>query len=78
MYPMSKDEMNYERLIKILSLYRLTLGQARQEELLEYLFNARENSCNVMLRIDDSFNNEAYSSLFMRAFQVLCKQKKLI
>ena len=38
MYPMSKDEMNYERLIKILSLYRLTLGQARQEELLEYLF----------------------------------------
>lgn len=35
---MSKDEVNYERLIKILSLYRLTLGQARQEELLEYLF----------------------------------------
>ena len=28
----------YERLIKILSLYRLTLGQSRQEELLEYLF----------------------------------------
>ena len=38
MYPMSKDEVNYERLIKVLSLYRLTLGQARQEELLEYLF----------------------------------------
>jgi hypothetical protein len=38
MYPMSKDEISYERLIKILSLYRLTLGQARQEELLEYLF----------------------------------------
>ena len=38
MYPLSKDEVNYERLIKILSLYRLTLGQARQEELLEYLF----------------------------------------
>ena len=35
---MSKDEINYERLIKILSLYRLTLGQARQEELLECLF----------------------------------------
>jgi hypothetical protein len=35
---MSKDEISYERLIKILSLYRLTLGQARQEELLEYLF----------------------------------------
>lgn len=43
MYPMSKDEINYERLIKILSLYRLTLGQARQEELLEYLFRECEN-----------------------------------
>ncbi len=39
MYPISKDEINYERMIKILSLYRLTLGQARQEELLEYLFD---------------------------------------
>lgn len=38
MYPLSKDELKYERLIKILSLYRLTLGQSRQEELLEYLF----------------------------------------
>lgn len=38
MYPMSKDEITYERLIKILWLYRLTLGQTRQEELLEYLF----------------------------------------
>lgn len=76
MYPMSKDEMNYERLIKILSLYRLTLGQARQEELLEYLFNARENSCNVMLRIDDSFNNEAYSSLFMQLSKYLFPVKR--
>lgn len=39
MYPMSKDGAVYERLIKILTLYRLTLGQARQEELLDYLFN---------------------------------------
>lgn len=39
MYPMSKDGAAYERLIKILSIYRLTLGQARQEELLEYLFS---------------------------------------
>lgn len=38
MYPFSRDVMVYERLIKILSLYRLTLGQARQEELLEHLF----------------------------------------
>lgn len=38
MYPVSRDEVNYERLVKILSLYRLTLGQARQEELLDYIF----------------------------------------
>ena len=37
-YPMSSDVQKYERLIKILSLYRMTLGQPRQEELLEYVF----------------------------------------
>ena len=47
MYPMSKDEVNYERLIKILSLYRLTLGQARQEELLEYLFKEFKNTSGL-------------------------------
>jgi type II secretory pathway predicted ATPase ExeA len=39
MYPYSRDKAIYDRLLKILSLYRVTLGQARQEELLEYLFN---------------------------------------
>lgn len=43
MYPFSRDELAYERLIKILSLYRLTLGQARQEELLEYIFKNCDN-----------------------------------
>ena len=43
MYPFSRDELAYERLIKILSMYRLTLGQARQEELLEYLFKNCDN-----------------------------------
>lgn len=38
-YPMSRDENNYARLIKILNYYRLTLGQPRQEELLEYIFS---------------------------------------
>ncbi len=37
MYPCSKDQPDYERLIQILSLYRLTLGQPRQEELLDSL-----------------------------------------
>lgn len=43
MYPLSRDGLAYERLIKILSLYRLTLGQARQEELLEYIFQNCED-----------------------------------
>lgn len=47
MYPFSRDETAYERLIKILSLYRLTLGQARQEELLEYIFNNCEDTENM-------------------------------
>ncbi len=41
MYPYSKDKAIYNRLLKILSLYRVTMGQARQEELLEYLSNNR-------------------------------------
>ena len=44
MYPYSRDGLAYERLIKILSLYRLTLGQARQEELLEYLLKNCDNA----------------------------------
>lgn len=38
MYPFSRDVIRYDRLIKILSLYRLTLGQSRQEYLLDYIF----------------------------------------
>lgn len=33
-YPYSRDAARYERLLKILARYRLTLGQPRQEELL--------------------------------------------
>lgn len=36
-YPMSSDIERYRRLIEVLSLYRLTMGQPRQEELLEML-----------------------------------------
>ena len=43
MYPFSRDISAYERMIKILSLYRLTLGQARQEELLEYIVQNTED-----------------------------------
>lgn len=37
LYPLSRDCYRYERLVKVLSLYRMTLGQPRQEELLELL-----------------------------------------
>ena len=40
MFPFSKDEVNYQRLIKVLSIYRLTMGQARQEELVNYILNS--------------------------------------
>lgn len=53
MYPYSRDGLAYERLIKILSLYRLTLGQARQEELLEYLFK----SCDDPDKLKELFIN---------------------
>lgn len=37
LYPLSRDRYRYEKLIKVLSLYRMTLGQPRQEELLQLL-----------------------------------------
>ena len=37
-YPLSRDSARYDRLMKILALYRLSLGQARQEELIDHLF----------------------------------------
>lgn len=42
-YPFSKDVSKYNRLIQILAHYRLTLGQARQEELLEHIFTNVDN-----------------------------------
>lgn len=36
-YPYSKDSEHLENLLKILSIYRISLGQARQEELINYL-----------------------------------------
>lgn len=47
MYPFSRDGLAYESLFKILFLYRLTLGQARQEELIEYLFKNCEDMNDI-------------------------------
>lgn len=40
MYPYSQDRYRYDKMIEVLSLYRLTLGQPRQEELFETLQKA--------------------------------------
>lgn len=52
-YPMSKDIVQYHRLIQILSLYRLSLGQPRQEELIEQLIDV----CNDQEELKDFFIN---------------------
>lgn len=39
LYPFSKDIDKYKQLLKILTLYRFTFGQPRQEELIESLFD---------------------------------------
>ena len=39
LYPLSRDRYKYQRLINVLALYRMTLGQPRQEELLNLLEN---------------------------------------
>lgn len=39
-YPFSKDVSQYERLIKIMSLYRLTMGQARQEDIIQMIIQS--------------------------------------
>ena len=59
MYPFSRDEIKYDRLMKILFLYRLTLGQSRQEQVLKLLFNKlgeNKNDFN-MEDIKDHFIN---------------------
>ena len=58
MYPMSQDRVKYTRLIKILSLYRLTLGQPRQEELIELLDKEISNVDSNELFIDLSPYNK--------------------
>ena len=52
-YPLSQDRGRYERLKKVLSLYRLTMGQPRQEELLEMLDSSGLNEEEIaQLMID--------------------------
>ncbi|WP_164669348.1 helicase-related protein [Virgibacillus doumboii] len=63
LYPLSRDGAKYNRLMKILALYRLSLGQARQEDLLEHL-------------LDNNVEEEQLKDLFMN-LSPYAKQKKV-
>lgn len=62
MYPMSLDQSRYQHLIDILSLYRLTMGQPRQEELLELLKGKIQPEDMHKLLIDLSPYNKNHGS----------------
>ena len=49
-YPCSRDEAAYQRLIAILSYYRLSMGQPRQEELLEHVMKNISESDKAQLK----------------------------
>lgn len=49
MYPLSSDMAAYSRMNAVLSLYRLTLGQPRQEELLELFKDLPEEDVEKLL-----------------------------
>jgi len=51
MFPYSSEHTKYERLMKVLSLYRLTMGQPRQEDILNRLFEAglNEEECKELI-----------------------------
>ena len=46
LYPFSRDISKYGRLIEILTLYRITLGQSNQEDLLKYLIKILGDNCD--------------------------------
>lgn len=64
MYPMSRDRVRYDRLNKILSLYRLSIGQAKQEELITHLFETeidKEEVKQLYMNLSPYFRREAYN-----------------
>ncbi len=58
MYPFSQDKLKYDRLINVLALYRLTLGQPRQEEMVSIL---QKENLTTSQKEDLFFNLSPYS-----------------
>ncbi len=48
MYPLSSDRDRYERMIDVLNLYRLTMGQPRQEELIRMFKGLNKDELNQL------------------------------
>ncbi len=59
-YPLSIEQSKYKRLIDVLSLYRLTMGQPRQEELLQLLQDKLTEEQMKELLIDLSPSSEKH------------------
>lgn len=80
MYPVSKDEVNYQRLIKVLSLYRLTMGQARQEELVNYIlengFDDKEYLQNLFINLSPYIRTDDAWRIKMGERKPVIVQKK--
>jgi hypothetical protein len=43
LYPFSRDIERYKQMLKVLTFYRLTFGQPRQEELIDALYDGKLN-----------------------------------
>ena len=63
LYPFSKDIEKYQNMLKVLAYYRFTFGQPRQDELIEILKDANDETIINKLLINLSpiyFNNSIY------------------
>lgn len=63
LYPYSKDTEALDRLLKILSVYRLSLGRARQEEFVKYILDSipdeeRDNINSLLMNLSPYYYNK--------------------
>lgn len=63
LYPYSKDTEALDRLLKILSVYRLSLGRARQEEFVKYILDnipeeEREDINSLLMNLSPYYYNQ--------------------
>lgn len=81
MYPVSKDQVNYRRLMEVLSLYRLTMGQTRQEELVDFFIDnkdiVKEFKSNLFINLSPyTRTNEEWRARMKSREPVVSERKK--